>query len=127
MDTTCSTHVASTEKRFFHPLNCKQRDDRLKIKYKPDCLNIHVSKLVKTGMSQFVTSIRRSLSYLHKFYSMQCFNIANNSVRVMWNEVLVVYFKRAAQDFVEGNEKIKTNVRQEIPFLGLNSKFLLPK
>jgi len=78
-------------------------------------------------MSQFVTSIRRSLSYLHKFYSMQCFNIANNSVRVMWNEVLVVYFKRAAQDFVEGNEKIKTNVRQEIPFLGLNSKFLLPK
>jgi len=45
----------------------------------------------------------------------------------MWNEVLVIYFKRAAQDFVEGNKKIKPNVHQEIPLLGLNSKFLLPK
>jgi hypothetical protein len=45
----------------------------------------------------------------------------------MWNEVLVVYFKRAAQDFVEGNKKMKIKVRQEIPLLELNSKFLLPK
>lgn len=41
--------------------------------------------------------------------------------------MLVFCFKRAAKDFVEGNEKIKTNVCQEIPLLGLNSKFLLPK
>jgi hypothetical protein len=43
----------------------------------------------------------------------------------MWNDVLVVYFKRAAKDFIEGNKKIKTNVCQEIPLLGLNSKFLI--
>ena len=45
----------------------------------------------------------------------------------MWNEVLVVYFKRAAQDFVEGNKKIKKNIRQEIPPLGLNSKVFTSK
>jgi hypothetical protein len=39
----------------------------------------------------------------------------------------VIYFKKAAQDFVEGIKKIKPNVRQEIPLLGLNSKFLLKK
>jgi len=45
----------------------------------------------------------------------------------MWNELLAVYFKRAAQNFVEGNKKIKANVRQEILLLRLNSKFILPK
>lgn len=71
MDTTCSTHVSSTEKCLFDPLYCKQRDKRLQIKYKPNCLTTHASKLVKFGISY-------SLSLLDQVFHIYTSSIACN-------------------------------------------------